>query len=128
MDKLSDKAIMDSDFRDVTTDSFANVTVLTYTQSPCEIKGGCPYNATWSRKEPTDQYYLAASCTLYPCVKDITVSVNSGVYKEKILSTVPLRLYQPGMYSQYAPRQFVKSHASLSGKSTTWVTSLLCLI
>jgi hypothetical protein len=42
-------------------------------------------------------------------MKDIAVSVNSGVYKEKILSTVPLRLYQPGMYSQYAPRQFVKS-------------------
>ncbi|KAK7408053.1 hypothetical protein QQX98_009768 [Neonectria punicea] len=105
------ESIMDLDFRDIAYDSIVNVTVLTYSRTPCTAKGSCPFNVTLP-KEPANQYYVATSCALYPCMKNIAASVKSGKLEEKVLTTVPARrdsLFSSTVGSLYAPREVVKS-------------------
>ncbi|CAG9990906.1 unnamed protein product [Clonostachys byssicola] len=57
---------------------------------PCPIDdGSCPV----AFYEPSD--YVAAACTLYPCLKHYLATVDAGKLAERIVHDVPLRLQSP---------------------------------
>jgi hypothetical protein len=59
-------------FRNVALESIVNVAILTFTRAPCtNISGSlsCPHNTTGEHSDGKWDY-AAASCTLYPCLKN----------------------------------------------------------
>lgn len=79
------------EFRQVAINAITNVTILSFTQAPCSNVSGtlsCPRNITSGKFESTWDY-VAASCTLYPCLKNYHRSVREGVLSETVVSTLP---------------------------------------
>ncbi|CAI6100778.1 unnamed protein product [Clonostachys chloroleuca] len=57
---------------------------------PCLIDDlSCPF----AFYEPSD--YVAAACTVYPCLKHYSASVDAGKLEERIVHDIPLRLQSP---------------------------------
>ncbi|KAF7550659.1 hypothetical protein G7046_g7949 [Stylonectria norvegica] len=103
------ESIMDADFKDRAQNAITNVTVLTFSKEPCKKEGHCPYNVT-TQKTPSEQYYVASSCALYPCMKDISAKVHFGQLEEKVTATTLARLNsQDFNLPAYGPRLVVKS-------------------
>ncbi|KAJ4022713.1 hypothetical protein NW752_000077 [Fusarium irregulare] len=71
--------------------SVANFSVFTTPNEPCtEYNTPCPY----PNGHPTE--YVAAACTLYPCLKYYTATIVNSRLSEKVVKEVPLRPQKPG--------------------------------
>ncbi|RBR24913.1 uncharacterized protein FIESC28_02331 [Fusarium coffeatum] len=93
--------------------SVANFSVLTTPQEPCtQYQLSCP----WGYGLPTQ--YVAAACTLFPCLKYYTAAVVNSRLREKVVREVPLRPQKSGSL-WYGP--VVTDSPSGSGKmGFTW--------
>ncbi|KAI1857459.1 hypothetical protein JX265_011194 [Neoarthrinium moseri] len=77
-------------FATLANDALTNITVLTFTQSPCSNNSQgelvCPHNVT-GYVGSSD--YVATSCSIYPCLKNFQANMRRGVLDERVVSTVP---------------------------------------
>jgi hypothetical protein len=99
------------EFRNVALESIVNATILTFTQAPCtNISGSlsCPHNVTGTASNG-EWDYAAASCALYPCLKNYHGSVNRGLLTEDIISSAQAKFnwIQANLseYTYYSPSQ-----------------------
>ncbi|VUC35612.1 unnamed protein product [Clonostachys rosea] len=103
--------ILPQDFLDVARWSAANFSILALSQDRCgtlaDGKVSCPLPTGNIRKiwrtawgEPTD--YVAAACTLYPCIKYYTSKVQNGALFETVVRSTPLH----GVEGYYALTQY----------------------
>jgi hypothetical protein len=99
------------EFKNVALESIVNVTILTFTQAPCtNIFGSlsCPHNVTGTASNG-EWDYAAASCALYPCLKNYHGSVNRGQLTEDIISSAQAKFnwIQANLseYAYYSPSQ-----------------------
>lgn len=83
------------DYLAVASQALANVTVFSFTRSPCSNDTGtvsCPRNITNTFRDNVKQGawdLVASSCALYPCMKNYHGDVEDGVFTETVVSTVP---------------------------------------
>lgn len=81
-----------------------NFTVLVASQNHCNVLPNgnvtCPQpcliddlSCPFAFYEPSD--YVAAACTVYPCLKHYSATVNAGKLEERIVHDIPLRLQSP---------------------------------
>ncbi|KAK6082490.1 hypothetical protein SCUP234_04329 [Seiridium cupressi] len=77
-------------FASLAGDALTNITVLTFTQSPCSNNSQgqleCPHNVT-GYVDVTD--YVATSCSIYPCLRNYHADMSRGVLDERVISTEP---------------------------------------
>ncbi|CAG9989580.1 unnamed protein product [Clonostachys byssicola] len=96
--------VVPQDFLDVASGSAANFSILALSQDHCgTLANGsisCPlsdakvlslFNGAWG--EPTD--YVAAACTLYPCIKYYASTVQNGALSETVVRSTPLHMADP---------------------------------
>ena len=69
--------------------AIANVTILSFTTGTCDNSTGtltCSKNVTGYGG---NMDYVAATCSLFPCIKNYNASMTGGVLTEVIVSRVP---------------------------------------
>lgn len=85
--------LLTPELRSIFKTSITNVSFLAFTLEPCSFRGGafdCPHeglNLTWF---PVERDIVAASCTLYGCIRSYFTEVNLGLVTERLISTVPM--------------------------------------
>lgn len=98
------------DMRALSTWAFANFTIL----SPTWFKTGVEYKD-----------YVAATCTLYPCLRSYSASVASGKLDEVLVSTVPA---VPNVAADFGPNVTTETihgwEGSLQGESVSFRTAV----
>lgn len=102
------ESVMTPEFRDVARLSYGNFSVLSLSASPCEGSQECPHKITTSSSSLADTDFVAATCTIYPCMKNIAAKVENGRLEETIISTQPAvkkemkRRYDQAIGPEYA--------------------------
>lgn len=85
-------------YRRVAPNSILSTSFLTFTRAPCTNVSGvvaCPHNVTAIILDSGNNLlqweldYVATSCTFYPCLKNYQATVQQGLLKEQVVSTVP---------------------------------------
>ncbi|KAK4113350.1 hypothetical protein N656DRAFT_681462, partial [Canariomyces notabilis] len=86
-----------------------SVTVLTASNSPCTNTSSgeliCPHRGSADPVSPQALYggvgdFVAATCTLYPCLRSYSGSVVDGVLRETLVSTTPAVLEDTDSFIQ----------------------------
>ncbi|XP_044717747.1 uncharacterized protein HRG_08389 [Hirsutella rhossiliensis] len=72
---------MSPEFKEVAQQAFSNISILTVSGTTSEF----------CRVNQLPQCVVAASCTLYPCMKDVRVNVVNGRLEDRVVKTVPAR-------------------------------------
>jgi hypothetical protein len=93
--------VVPQDFLDVASGSAANFSILALSQDHCSTLANgsisCPlsdakvmslFNGAWGK--PTD--YVAAACTLYPCIKSYAGTVQDGALSETVVRSTPVHM------------------------------------
>ncbi|KAL0930142.1 uncharacterized protein CTRU02_214962 [Colletotrichum truncatum] len=86
------------EFAEAAASAISNFTVLAVSTSPCSgnLTEGtlvCPHNATrQGTSYGGEADYIAASCTLYPCMKEYSGLVNGSKLIEKVVAEKPTKL------------------------------------
>ncbi|PHH63864.1 hypothetical protein CDD81_5421 [Ophiocordyceps australis] len=76
------RSILDAEFLDAARQACTNVSVITYSQTPSQHCKG---------EALSPDCVIAASCSLYPCMKDIKAQVIDGRLEDTVVRTVPAR-------------------------------------
>lgn len=95
------EAHMSDEFRDLSSQSMSNITILTISEAPCQGKDGCPHKISPQARND----YVAATCTLYPCMRNFRPKVESGSLVEEIVSEEPARVNGVDFSSSMNPAQ-----------------------
>ncbi|KAH8681712.1 hypothetical protein BX600DRAFT_447190 [Xylariales sp. PMI_506] len=80
-----------ADFAAQSAAAITNITILSFTDAPCTIAADgavseCPHNVT-GYVGLSD--YVAASCAIYPCLKNYHAQISGSVLNETVVSSVP---------------------------------------
>lgn len=90
--------LFSEDFATAAAVSVANFSILAASTSPCTREGGaatgkltCPHRISQSNLSYFDGLgdYVAASCILYPCVKQYNATYQDNVLRETVVHTQP---------------------------------------
>ncbi|KAK2067063.1 hypothetical protein P8C59_000829 [Phyllachora maydis] len=78
--------------------SIFNLSILALTAAPCSNATGtvvCPHNTSGEARPesaPATLDYVAASCSLYPCLRTYQAAVSAGLLQETVVQTTPAPL------------------------------------
>lgn len=91
--------LFDEEFALAASVSVNNFSMLLTTKSPCTmnettgavVPGSCPHKVSQSKMSYFQNIgdYVAASCVLYPCMKEYWADYRDNILKEKLVSTTP---------------------------------------
>lgn len=121
--------LFDEDFATAASVSVSNFSMLLTTKAPCtmnETTGmvtSCPHKITQSNLSYFDNLgdYVAASCVLYPCMKEYSAYYRNNTLREKVVKTTTAirnTAETTNSYSAYANYTAVKSPCVLD--NGTW--------
>ncbi|PHH88680.1 hypothetical protein CDD83_7210 [Cordyceps sp. RAO-2017] len=92
-----EKPVLTSEFMDNARHSFANISLLSYSNLPRQGRAFSYFVQSGEVKS-----IVAVSCTIYPCLKHIKVRTTNGKLEQQVLATVPARP-DPGIPSEGIP-------------------------
>ncbi|KAF4334284.1 hypothetical protein FBEOM_11869 [Fusarium beomiforme] len=111
----------DSKFAQLTKVAISNLTTLSFTQSGCNVTderhATCPEDRL-SSKLPKAMHFqnaIAASCTLYPCIKKYNGKVEQGTLIEKVVNEQPVD-YNRATNDVAGDRKGVQTPCLINGK------------
>jgi hypothetical protein len=83
--------LLTPELRSVLDVSISNVSMLAFTWEPCDFgPSNCPHEGLNLTHLPTSWNIMAASCTLYGCLRSYFAEVNLGSISETLVSTTPM--------------------------------------
>lgn len=132
------KSLFTEEFAAASPNAIFNTSILSFTTAACPEQRGtskqCPYvfkkDSQGRGYLDTDLYagVVAASCTIYPCLKSYNGSVEGGILKERVISERPVSRRPPDLPPGSMPiTDFYHNYTALQSPclidNGTWYTA-----